>query len=75
MVSKFALEWSVMASYDELSAYATWSGGRIPTMEEVKSVYAYAEERKMKEVENSLGKTIPAVNGLVHDCQLPCLLY
>ena len=60
---RFALDWPVMASYDELAAYATWTGGRIPTMEEVKSIYAYAEERRSQEVENALGKTIPAVNG------------
>jgi formylglycine-generating enzyme required for sulfatase activity len=59
---KFALDWPVMASYDELAAYAAWSGGRIPTLEEVKSVYAYAEESKAKEVENTT-QTIPAVNG------------
>jgi formylglycine-generating enzyme required for sulfatase activity len=60
---KHALDWPVMASYDELAGFAAWSGGRIPTMEEVKSIYEYAEERKSKEVENALGKTIPAVNG------------
>lgn len=59
---RFALDWPVMASYDELAAYAAWSGGRIPTLEEVKSVYAYAEENKTKEVENTT-QTIPAVNG------------
>ena len=60
---KYALDWPVMASYDELLGFAEFHQGRIPTMEEVKSIYEYAEELKAKDVENSLGKTIPAVNG------------
>jgi formylglycine-generating enzyme required for sulfatase activity len=60
---KHALDWPVMASYDEIAGFAAWAGGRIPTLEEVKSIYEYAEERKTKEVENALGKMIPAVNG------------
>ncbi|KAJ4379613.1 hypothetical protein N0V86_004794 [Didymella sp. IMI 355093] len=37
-------------------------GGRIPTMEEVRSIYEYVEISKSKEVQ-ALGNTIPAVNG------------
>jgi hypothetical protein len=54
-----------MASYDELAGFAGWCGGRIPTVEEVKSIYEYAEELKSKDFEKALGKTIPAVNGYV----------
>jgi formylglycine-generating enzyme required for sulfatase activity len=59
---KLALDWPIMASYDELAGCALWMGGRIPTMEEVRSIYEYVEEQKSKECEQSLGITIPAVN-------------
>ena len=59
---QLALDWPVMASYDELAAYAKWAGGRIPTLEEAHSIYNYVEMRKDEaiEVPNSL---ISAVNG------------
>jgi formylglycine-generating enzyme required for sulfatase activity len=61
---EYALDWPVVASYDELAGCAKWMGGRIPTMEETRSIYAYVERTSAnaKEAENSLGKTIPAVN-------------
>lgn len=58
-----ALDWPVFASYDELAGCAKWMGGRIPTMEEARSIYAYAEHLKTKDVEKAIGKIIPAVNG------------
>ncbi|KAH8596089.1 DUF323 domain protein [Bisporella sp. PMI_857] len=58
-----ALDWPVFASYDELADCATWMGGRIPTVEEARSIYHYVDELKTKEVERQLGKTVPAVNG------------
>jgi L-histidine Nalpha-methyltransferase / hercynylcysteine S-oxide synthase len=62
---KFALHWPVFASYDELSSCANWMGGRIPTMEEARSIYSHADGLKLKEAEQHLGKTVPAVNGFV----------
>jgi formylglycine-generating enzyme required for sulfatase activity len=59
---KFAVDWPVMASYDELIGCANWMGGRIPTMEEVKAIYQYVDELKSKELGNKDGKKIPAVN-------------
>lgn len=35
----------VVASYDELAACASWLGGRIPTQEEVLSIYEYKAEQ------------------------------
>lgn len=60
---KYALEWPVSASYDELSGCAQYFGGRIPTFEETRSIYFYADSLKKKEAAKALGKTIPAVNG------------
>ena len=62
---KYALDWPVFASYDELSGCAAWMGGRIPTFEEARSIYNHVElqKRKRKEAESQLGKTVPAVNG------------
>ncbi|KAF2690520.1 hypothetical protein K458DRAFT_413301 [Lentithecium fluviatile CBS 122367] len=58
-----ALNWPVMASYDELASCAQWMGGRIPTMEETRSIYNYVEHRKTQKFDKALGHTIPAVNG------------
>ena len=46
---KFCLDWPVMASYDELSAYAKWTNCRIPSFEEAESLYKYSEELKSKD--------------------------
>ncbi|KAI3337709.1 DUF323 domain protein [Ustulina deusta] len=60
---KYALDWPVFASYDELAGCAAWMGGRIPTLEEARSIYTHVEFMKKKEAENKLGATVPAVNG------------
>lgn len=62
---KHALDWPLFASYDELSGCASWMGGRIPTFEEARSIYAYVDVLKEEEAERKLGRTVPAVNGLV----------
>jgi L-histidine Nalpha-methyltransferase / hercynylcysteine S-oxide synthase len=59
-----ALDWPVMASYDELAGCAAWMGGRIPTFEEARSIYTYVEDMKTKDSLNSkLANKVPAVNG------------
>ena len=60
---KYALDWPVMASYDQLAAYAAWMGGRIPTLEELQSIYNYVDRTKSKEAEQVQTRTISAVNG------------
>lgn len=60
---KYALDWPVIASYDELCGCAKWFGGRIPTAEEVQNIYAYADVQKGKEAEGVQVSTIAAVNG------------
>lgn len=60
---KHALDWPVSASYDELAGCAAYMGGRIPTMEEARSIYAFAENIRKKELSQKMNKTIPAVNG------------
>jgi formylglycine-generating enzyme required for sulfatase activity len=60
---RYALDWPVMASYDELVGCAQWMGGRIPTMEEGRSIYSYVDSLRAPEIEKALGNTIPAVNG------------
>ncbi|KAI0161669.1 C-type lectin protein [Hypoxylon sp. FL1284] len=65
---EYALDWPIFASYDELVGCATWLGGRIPTFEEARSIYAYVDSMKRKEAERQLGRTVPAVNAhLVND--------
>lgn len=62
-----ALDWPVFASYDELAGCAAWMGGRLPTFEEAKSIYAHVNKQRA-EAERTLGKTLPAVNAhLVND--------
>ncbi|KAK5991381.1 Ergothioneine biosynthesis protein 1 [Cladobotryum mycophilum] len=65
---KYALDWPVFASYDELAGCASWMGGRIPTAEETKSIYAYVEKQKEASCQSKLSNKVPAVNGhLVND--------
>lgn len=58
-----ALHWPVMASYDELAACAKWMNGRIPTYEEVQSIYRHVDQMASKETTKVLARTISAVNG------------
>ena len=58
-----ALDWPVFASYDELARCASWMGGRIPSAEEVWSIYSHVDGLRPKEAEQKLGKSVPAVNG------------
>ena len=60
----YALDWPVFASFDELSGCAKWMNGRIPTAEETRSMYKYADCLKTKEAEKVQVQTISAVNGL-----------
>lgn len=46
---KFAQDWPLMASYDELNGYAKWMKCRIPTYEEARSIYSYAAQFKEAE--------------------------
>ncbi|KAI5239406.1 hypothetical protein E4T43_06782 [Aureobasidium subglaciale] len=65
---KLALDWPVCASYDELRGCARWMGGRIPSMEEARSIYRHVDEAKTLQAHESLGANIPAVNAhLVND--------
>ncbi|KAK2616840.1 Ergothioneine biosynthesis protein 1 [Conoideocrella luteorostrata] len=65
---EYALDWPVMASYDELAGCASWMGGRIPTCEEARSIYAFVEAQKEVDTGSMLVKKVPAVNGhLVND--------
>jgi L-histidine Nalpha-methyltransferase / hercynylcysteine S-oxide synthase len=72
---KYALDWPVFASFDELSGCASWMGGRIPTLEEARSIYSHVNGLKVKEAEQQLGKTVPAVNAYVIYIILLLLLY
>lgn len=41
-----AADWPVMASFNELFGYAKWAGYRIPTFNEVRSIYNLVEQQK-----------------------------
>ena len=58
-----ALDWPISASYDELARCASWMNGRIPTAEEVRSIYNYVDINKNKHTDSILSKKISAVNG------------
>ena len=61
---KYALDWPVFASYNELAGCAKWMNGRIPTAEEARSIYYYVDRVKSKEeAEKVQTRTISAVNG------------
>lgn len=59
----YALDWPVFASYDELLGCAIWMGGRIPTLEEARSIYTYAEQQKERFTRSKLSNIVPAVNS------------
>lgn len=63
-----ALHWPVMASYDELTACAVWYGGRIPTADETRAIYAQTELVQKGKTDKRNG----AVNGLVLHCRCTC---
>jgi formylglycine-generating enzyme required for sulfatase activity len=50
---KLAADWPVMASYNELAGYAKWAGYRIPTFNEVRSIYNLMEQQKYKDNKSS----------------------
>ncbi|MCJ1312598.1 hypothetical protein MMC25_006272 [Agyrium rufum] len=58
-----ALDWPIIASYDELAGCAKWMDGRIPTLEEARSIYSYVDELKAKNASGVRNGTIPAVNS------------
>ena len=60
-----ALDWPVMASYDELAGCAMWMGGRIMKVEEARSLYNYVDQLKAKDSSGVSAHTIPAVNGYI----------
>ncbi|KAL8826495.1 MAG: hypothetical protein Q9191_003767 [Dirinaria sp. TL-2023a] len=60
---KYALDWPVFASFDELSGCAKWMNGRIPTAKEAQSIYSHVDGLKSKEAEKVQVQTISAVNG------------
>lgn len=60
---QYARHWPVMASYDELAAYAKWSDGRIPTLEEARSLYSHVEAAKDEDADQVSSSLISAVNG------------
>lgn len=65
---EFALDWPVMASYDEVAGCAKWMNGRIPTAEEARSIYSFVDRLKRDESGNVDGRTISAVNGYISRC-------
>lgn len=58
-----ALKWPIFASYDELSKCAAWMNGRIPTADEVRSIYNYVDLNKNKHTDSILTRKVSAVNG------------
>lgn len=60
---EYAVDWPVFASYDELSACAAWMNGRIPTVEEARSIYHHVDINKNKHTDSILTRKVSAVNG------------
>lgn len=58
---ELAADWPVMASFNELSRYAKWVGCRIPTFNEVRSIYHLVEQQK--KIRNGVIKADQAWTG------------
>lgn len=41
---RYAADWPVIASYDQLAQYAAWRNCRLPMFEEAQSIYYYSEQ-------------------------------
>lgn len=50
---EWAADWPVMASYDELAAYAKWMNCRLPTFEEARSIYRYSSALRGSKTESN----------------------
>ena len=46
---QWATDWPVTASFDELKGYADWTGCRLPSLEEVQSIYRHSATLKSKQ--------------------------
>ncbi|EPS32723.1 hypothetical protein PDE_07683 [Penicillium oxalicum 114-2] len=58
-----AQDWPVIASYDELASYAEWAGCRLPTFEEVRSIYLYAAKLQAEPKKNDSNGHSNGANG------------
>ncbi|PGH11748.1 hypothetical protein AJ80_07009 [Polytolypa hystricis UAMH7299] len=65
---EWALDWPVLASYNELEGYAKWMNCRIPTYEEVKSIYNYVASLKGNQANGVDSNT----NGIQNDPPNSC---
>jgi formylglycine-generating enzyme required for sulfatase activity len=63
---EWALDWPVMSSYDELAGYARWMNCRLPTFEEVKSIYKYSEHLKTANDSSQSPSTQDEVSSLTN---------
>ncbi|EYE96655.1 DUF323 domain protein [Aspergillus ruber CBS 135680] len=61
-----AQDWPVIASYCELSKYAEWTGCRIPTFEETRSIYSYATRLKKERRHNVANGHSNGANGVAN---------
>ena len=62
---ELALDWPIFASFDELSGCAKWMNGRIPSSDEVRSIYNYVDPDENEKADRINTKKISAVNGRV----------
>ncbi|KAK2763273.1 hypothetical protein FQN54_009909 [Arachnomyces sp. PD_36] len=60
---RFCLDWPAMASYNELHGYAEWKNCRIPSFEEVRSLYKHSEELKSKDRPSMANGDSRDING------------
>ncbi|KAF5597023.1 hypothetical protein FPANT_4177 [Fusarium pseudoanthophilum] len=42
-----ALDWPVMASFDEVERYSQWAGAHLPTLHELRSIHEHVERRRI----------------------------
>lgn len=61
-----AQDWPLIASYDEVASYAKWVDCRIPTFEEAKSVYLYADKLRENASKGPSNGRKDTTNGFIN---------
>lgn len=61
-----ALDWPLVASYNEVARYAQWAGASIPTLHQVRSIHEYAERLRKRALDKTCAAPESSINKKLH---------